>query len=874
MSFLTSIPINNIDKTKKEKKTLKKINNNKNNNKLIKKNLIQQNLKKFEEKYLSFIIKSDTKFIDIDKIENKYKNIVIEKYNKFNSNKIKIQNIKKEYNLILKEIQTELLNNYSIYNNTLINFFDKSIKKYTNLIKIKQHEITCYKNVYNRLRISNYSIKKRIESELKNDSIQLKQYSDYNIIKNLVLNSFYSHSKTLKNMQNYEFIEKEKYEKNIIKKLNKINNLEYQINLIKDAITYEEKNILKEINKKNKIKNEILNEKKKNNIIIKDIIWIGNYYFKNKLSILKILKESKIKDINLLIIKFNNMKQKYQNLSSKFIFYNLEIKRLKTLLTKYNDSLSQILNKNKTKDIKINLENYKIKEKMELNSLKFHNNIINDNYHKSLFLLQKSIIFMEERLNNFNKIDINYGKYSYKMNINLAKLDLDNKKILKKTLLNVIKLFFKFNYLFHNSFFYIYENCILNEDNEDDDDDDDVNNGNNNKVLIKNFFNKEDFEIYKDKLKYIFKKRRKTLKMISENNEKVLTNLKESIKNENNDVKKNNFSEKDLYNNFINYLNNENNNNLDLNSKDKNISSNNIINIKLFKNTKSKNNNLKSKLNKSLSNSYYGSTTITSNNILFNNCKNNTFNHSFINKHPRQIMRVLGKYQSNLIIKKYKKINYLKEFEKNKNNYDNVFNNSIKSLNIKNKEKIKIENKENSEKNFLNLNKLKHNYNLDQNEESDYSTEEKNLYKKEKIKLKKREKIKKYKFFRNEPEMNLIYKRSIDLKQLNLNYYDKKEKSLEYNNNKFNELYYNFQKKNKKKEKNSVINKNINLNNNASKRTYNKFLTTSLIINLSFKNTINKKRDISFYNKNKIFRRRGGSTIERNPQNFKKLLLQ
>ena len=869
MSFLTSIPINNIDKTKKEKKTPKKISNNKNNNKLIKKNSIQQNLKKFEEKYLSYIIKSDTKFIDVDKIENKFKNIVIEKYNKFNSNKIKIQNLKKEYNLILNEIQTELLNNYSIYNNTLINFFDKSIKKYTNLIKIKQHEISCYKNVYNRLHISNYSIKKRIESELKNDNIQLKQYSDYNIIKNLVLNSFNTHSKTLKNMRNYEFIEKEKYEKNIMKKLNKINDLEFQINLIKDAITYEDKNILKEINKQNKIKNEILNEKKKNNIIIRDIIWIGNYYFKIKIIVLKILQESKIKDINLLITKFNNMKQKYQNLSSKFIFYNLEIKRLKTLLTKYNDALSQILNKNKTKNIKINLDNYDIKEKIELNFVKFQNNVINDNYHKSLFLLQKNIIFMEERLNNFNKFDINYGKYSYKMNLNLAKLDLDNKKTLKKTFLNIIKLFFKFNHLFHNSFFYFYENCILNE-YEDDYDDDDVNNDNNNKVFIKNLFNKEDFEIYKDKLKYFFKKRKKTLKMINENNEKVLTNLKESIKSDNN-AKKNNFSEKNLYNNFINFLNNENNN-ID-NSKDKDISSNNNINIKLYKNSKSKNNILNSKLNKSLSNSY-GSTTITSNNILFNNYKNNTFNHSFINKHPRQIMRVLGKYQSNLIIKKSNKINYLKEFEKNKINYDNVFNNSIKSLNIKNKEKIKIENKENSEKNFLNLNKLKHNYNLDINEESDYSIEEKNLNKKEKINLKKREKIKKYKFFRKEPEMNLIYNRSIDLKQLNLNYYDKKEKSLEYNNSKFNELYYNFQKKNKKNKKNSVINKNFNLNNNGNKRSYNKFLTTSLIINLSFKNTINKKRDISFYNKNKIFRRRGGSTIEKNPQNFKKLLLQ
>ena len=506
------------------------------------------------------------------------------------------------------------------------------------------------------------------------------------------------------------------------------------------------------------------------------------------------------------------------------------------------------------------------------NFLKFQNNVINDNYHKSLFLLQKNIIFMEERLNNFNKFDINYGKYSYKMNLNLAKLDLDNKKTLKKTFLNIIKLFFKFNHLFHNSFFYIYENCIINE-YEDDYDDDDVNNDNNNKVFIKNLFNKEDFEIYKDKLKYIFKKRKKTLKMINENNEKVLTNLKESIKSDNNDAKKNNFSEKNLYNNFINFLNNENNNNIDLNSKDKDISSNNNINIKLYKNSKSKNNILNSKLNKSLSNSY-GSTTITSNNILFNNYKNNSFNHSFINKHPRQIMRVLGKYQSNLIIKKSNKINYLKEFEKKKINYDNVFNNSIKSLNIKNKEKIKIENKENSEKNFLNLNKLKHNYNLDINEESDYSIEEKNLNKKEKINLKKREKIKKYKFFRKEPEMNLIYNRSIDLKQLNLNYYDKKEKSLEYNNSKFNELYYNFQKKNKKNKKNSVINKNFNLNNNGNKRSYNKFLTTSLIINLSFKNTINKKRDISFYNKNKIFRRRGGSTIEKNPQNFKKLLLQ
>ena len=49
--------------------------------------------------------------------------------------------------------------------------------------------------------------------------------------------------------------------------------------------------------------------------------------------------------------------------------------------------------------------------------------------------------------------------------------------------------------------------------------------------------------------------------------------------------------------------------------------------------------------------------------------------------------------------------------------------------------------------------------------------------------------------------MNLIYKRSIDLKQLNSNYYDKKDRSLENSNNKFNELYYNFQKKIRKRKK-------------------------------------------------------------------------
>ena len=868
MSFLTSIPINNIDKSKKEKKKLKNINNNKNNNNLIKTNSIHNNLKKIEEKYLSYIIKSDTKFIDINKIENKFKNIVIDKYNKFNSNKIKIQNLKKEYNLILNEIQKELLNNYSIYNKILLNFFDKSIKKYTNLIKIKEHESFCYKNVYNRLRYSNYSIKKRIESELQNESIQMKQYSEYTMLKNLVLNSFNTHHKTLKNMKNYEIIKKEEYEEDLIKKFNKINNLEFQINSIKEAINYEEKNLLKENIKKNKIKNKILNEKKKNNIIIKDIIWIGNYYFKIKITVLKILESTKIKDINLLITKFNNIKQKYQNLSSKFIFYNLEIKRLKTLLTKYNDSLKQLLKKNKTKSNKINLENYEIKEKTEINSLKFQNKIINDNFHKSLFLIQRNINFMEESLLNFNKIDINYGKYSYKMNINLIKLNLDNKKSLKKIFLNIIKLFFKFNYLFHNTFFHIYENCILNECDDDD------NSNNNNKVYIKNIFNKEDFEIYKDKLKYFLRKRKITLKIINENNEKVLTNFKETIKNNDNNVfKKNNFSEKDLYNNFVNYLNNENNNNLDSNSKEKKISSNNINNIKIFNDSKSKNNLFNTKLNRSLSNSY-GSTTISSNNKLLNNY--NTFNHSFIFDHPRQIMRVLGKYQSSLIIKNSNKINYLKKLEKNKNYYDNVFNNSIKSLNIKNKEKITIDIKENSEKNFSNSNKLKHNYYLDNNEESDYSTEEKNLNIKTKIKLKKKVKINRYKFFRKEPEMNLIYKRSIDLKQLNSNYYDKKDKSLENSNNKFNELYYNFQKKNKKKKKNScinVINKNINVKNKGVNRTFNKFLTTSLLINFSFKNSINKKRDLSFYNKNKLIRRRGGSTIQKNPQYIKKLLM-
>ena len=58
-----------------------------------------------EENYLNYTIEQNTKYSDIDRIQEKYINLATQKYETFNRNKATIQKLKDEYKEVLEKIQ-------------------------------------------------------------------------------------------------------------------------------------------------------------------------------------------------------------------------------------------------------------------------------------------------------------------------------------------------------------------------------------------------------------------------------------------------------------------------------------------------------------------------------------------------------------------------------------------------------------------------------------------------------------------------------------------------------------------------------------------------------------------------------------------------
>ena len=58
-----------------------------------------------EENYLNYTIEQNTKYSDIDRIQEKYINLATQKYETFNRNKATIQKLKDEYKEVLEKIE-------------------------------------------------------------------------------------------------------------------------------------------------------------------------------------------------------------------------------------------------------------------------------------------------------------------------------------------------------------------------------------------------------------------------------------------------------------------------------------------------------------------------------------------------------------------------------------------------------------------------------------------------------------------------------------------------------------------------------------------------------------------------------------------------
>ena len=336
MSFLTAVPI--IEKREKETE----------NEKEKKKDKIKE-FNYIEEQYLSYLINKETKYANIEKIEKKYRFLIIEKYNKYNENKLRIEKKKIEYQNIIIDIQQEILNNYIMKNKLLQEYYNKAIEDMTREIKMKNHEQNTYQNMYNRLYKTNIMIKRRIEQEIKLEPVVLNQYYEYNMLKNHALVSLKSEEHMLNNMKKFQDKENEKFIEEKMKKRNTINYLDIQIQLIKKEVKSNEDKINKIKDIEDEIKEKIYEKEKTNKMIKRDIDWNKRDYLKNYIQIMKILFYLKVNSINELIPTFNHIKEEYQGLHTKFSYYNLEISKLNNIFTQQEKKLNDIKLKIKIK---------------------------------------------------------------------------------------------------------------------------------------------------------------------------------------------------------------------------------------------------------------------------------------------------------------------------------------------------------------------------------------------------------------------------------------------------------------------------------------------------------------------------------------------
>ena len=821
---------------KKPKKKLSKSFDSKNKN---------NNLIEIKTKFINFLIDNELKYANLYNIEIYYEEQIKKKKHIHDNNLIIIQQKKQEYKNYINEIQKEIINKYVLQKKQINDYYNNKINQLKKIIKYKQYEQEIFQNIFNRTYKTNFLMKNRITDELKFSNVYNEQYKQYLIIKNNSLGQISTQEKKLKYIKefNQKILSEQKFK--IKKKMEIEKNLENKLSILKENMKNYSLNL-------DKIKNQNKNLKNKLNFFIKIYYNINIEYknlFKeyliNKLSLLNLFNLFKLNNyknnnnIDTLILYCKDAKKNINLMRNQIINKNFEITKKNIIISQLNKELKEIYDKIEIKNInekkEANKNDSKNTEQIKkyINQKKFAVSNIQKKNMKIILLIEKiinllidknKILFFNFPLLKKSSVDIfirNKNHYKLKFNNNFFDLNI------YKNILNM------FNKLI-NSIVYIYIN-VYNRNSYNFITNNEKNNNNNFMI-----FNIENINLLSknNNIKEIKEKpiidNKKNEKDDYQNNSKSNSNLNNSI----------NLTKYDLFNKFVNYIDNNNINN-----------SNNNINL-LSPNEK---------LNLSAS---------------MKNLNSNLFNKSFILSNQNKIINYFDKYENNLV---KKNIFNLKNKIKNMSKTSNKFTekkNLIKSKSFKESVLPSINKNKKIQEDFLSTSTNNSHHNsifLEENMEYDSEDNEK-IEKIDTLKTKKQifKKNKSFTyFFLKNPEKSQVLTRLNDLRKLNVSFFNKKNNNEEKNldNFKFKNELLNFIKSKKKEEKKHNENKEI-MSERPRAKTFNifgnfKFNNNSKNIssNINSKNlSTNKLKHIlpnkSFFGKNKNIKKIEKKNIE------------
>ena len=421
----------------------------------------------FKQNFFKYLIDEQINYAKFEEIENYYINLIRNNFKKYNNNLLELKKKKQEYKEIITMIEKELKNHYFSRQNDLEEYYKYIINTYKKKIQIQSHELNCYNNMYKRNYRTKILIINRIKNEYEIEAKNQEQFEKYIILRDHGLLDFKKQRNLLKKFQNI-------LELNIIenkslfnKKKEQLNELEYQVSILKnyksnynnllEKIDEDKTKISIKITKNNTINKHIFNENR--NLLA--------IYFSTKYNILKLYQSLNINNLDRLIMKVNN----FQNKQFK---YKLEIKALHKQIRELTLNYFELCyNYN---NIQKNLENNKkiisIKNKQDMNIRKENFEYLFENVKdlkKRLFAKEQFVILIlifiikyTNQIYNSLKLDnISILEHKYK-NFFLDSSNIHKNLVQKLKEYNVkcIKFFlYLFNY-FTNSLYLIFSNTF------------------------------------------------------------------------------------------------------------------------------------------------------------------------------------------------------------------------------------------------------------------------------------------------------------------------------------------------------------------------------------------------------------------------------
>ena len=733
-----------------------------------------------KEDYLEYIMQKEPKYADFDKISEDYRKKIYSSFQKYNNNLLVIARKKEEKIKISSEIEKSLVNNYYLKDSSMLPVYESIIQKLKMEILKKQQEHDGYKKIHEELYNKNYTLRRKVLDEIDIDRANENFYDQYKILKNHAVVQVSKKQDALNQIEEYQKKMIEEHEKELKQKNKILKDLKLEIEVFKE----DEKELLNKL-KKLKAKKELLNksvrekEKKLKNNEINYIHSIKKYQ-RSYISMNKIFKSVNAKNLEDVLVDANHIKSKFNNLKNNIISLNKEISDLNSEYSQYKNELMNIeknivLNKNKKNIFNEEEQNKIIEIKNNLKKLEENNLRIKEIIQNNIGSYQNGITFIFQKIKLLViNIEILNDVISPKLKelINQYKNSLftiDYNNIDNEFLKNFTFLFFQFC----NIVFYLSLRSMTSGLNVD-------------YVSKKNFiihiYNKVLLNKYAAGVRKSIKEfgRRSILKIekIKELNEKIQREkqIKKNIDNELLNMENKAITQNQMFNRFVEYLHNkDNNNNTNMynDNNDFNINKNKnsffFTGIDSVKVTQSRNNETSSVM----SSVNYDDNISKLNQNKINNYNTKGFGFSlkqkeeFLQKNKNKVMNIFSKYQNTLVKENDKNLYYQKKYMKKLPRARSQERITKKPKIIKqnpiieNKKKI-VQEESNEKKNSMPL--LDENYEYDEDDEKEETKNKENILKQNKT-------YSKFSFFKLNKDRANIYKKLNDLRKLQMAYF-------------------------------------------------------------------------------------------------------